>query len=296
MMPAELERLRERVRRDPFSRLFISLADELRKAGMRGEAIQVLWDGLERHPGYMSARVALGKLYIEENDLKGALSEFRQVADAIPDNLLAQRKLADIYMLLEDREGARRALEMVVRLNPMDSDAKAALDKLNSAPPAMPGMEESPEAEEGIFEAKEEILTAWESPEGILEDSDGNAPDAGEIPALGEEGVESPQPDEGPYAVQTGSVQTGSVQTGSVQAEGNIADGREVAIEMEDGANEDNAPRGISGDGPGIDNSITGAEDDKSKKAASEEDAVDKGAGERLADERLADGRPADGR
>ena len=133
MMPGELEKLRERVRKDPFSRSFISLADELNKAGMRTEAIRVLWDGLERQPGYMSARVALGKLYIEENNLDGALSEFRRVAGAIPDNLFAQRKLADIYMQLGDKDGARRALEMVVRLNPMDRSAKAALDKLTGA-------------------------------------------------------------------------------------------------------------------------------------------------------------------
>ena len=123
--------MRERVRKDPFSRSFISLADELNRAGMRSEAIQVLQDGLEKQPDYMSARVALGKLYVEENDLKGALSEFRLVADAIPDNLFAQRKLADIYMLLGDGEGARAALEMVVRLNPMDSLAKETLEKLS---------------------------------------------------------------------------------------------------------------------------------------------------------------------
>lgn len=129
-MPDELERLRERVRRDPASRLFISLADELRKAGMIEEAVRVLQEGLERQPDYMSARVALGKIHLEENNLEGALEEFARVADAIPDNLFAQRKLADIYLLLGDREKAIKPLEMVVRLNPMDEDAKAALEKL----------------------------------------------------------------------------------------------------------------------------------------------------------------------
>lgn len=155
-MPGELERLRERVRKDPFSRLFISLADRLGKAGMRAEAIQVLLDGIERHPDYMSAHVALGKLYIEEDNIEGALSEFRRVADAIPDNLFAQRRLADIYLLQGDREGARKALEMVVRLNPMDSQAKEALEKLSAASATNPflpiplGPSPSPSSGDGI--------------------------------------------------------------------------------------------------------------------------------------------------
>ncbi len=129
-MSAELERLREKVRKDPNSRLFISLADLYRKEGMLEEAVRVLTEGLERQPDYMSARVALGKIYLEENKLDNALTEFSLVAKAIPDNLFAQRKLAGIYMMMEDAEKARAAFETVVRLNPLDTAAEEALRRL----------------------------------------------------------------------------------------------------------------------------------------------------------------------
>lgn len=55
----EIERLKEKLDKDPNSKLFIPLAEEYKKAGMFDEAVDVLLKGLERQPGYMSARVAL---------------------------------------------------------------------------------------------------------------------------------------------------------------------------------------------------------------------------------------------
>ncbi|MDA8089802.1 MAG: hypothetical protein M0Z61_06230 [Nitrospiraceae bacterium] len=135
-MSGELERLKEKIRKDPNSRLFISLADLYRKEGMIGEAVQVLTDGLERQPDYMSARVALGKIYLEENKPEKALSEFSLVAKAIPDNLFAQKKLAEIYMMMDEREKARTAFEMVVRLNPLDIEAEETLKRLKGGLPS----------------------------------------------------------------------------------------------------------------------------------------------------------------
>ena len=156
-MSGELERLKERVRRDPNSRSFIPLADLYRKEGMVEEAVHVLTEGLERQPDYMSARVALGKIYLEENKLENALTEFNLVVKAIPGNLFAQRKLADIYMMMEDAEKAREAYETVVRLNPLDTEAEAALKKLKAA--ALP---ESPH-EGDLHEMK--VDTKTETPE-----------------------------------------------------------------------------------------------------------------------------------
>src|SRR5512135_2069932 len=93
----DIAKLKERVDKDPNSKLFVPLAEEYRKEGMLDEAIGVLLSGIEKQPGYMSARVSLGKIYLEKEMLPEALSEFEQVIKSIPDNLYAHKKLAEIY-------------------------------------------------------------------------------------------------------------------------------------------------------------------------------------------------------
>ena len=97
MSSKDIEKLKERVDKDPNSKLFVPLAEEYRKEGLVEEAIKVLQDGLERQPGYMSARVALGKIYLEKGMPQEARGEFENVIKAIPDNLYAHKKLAEIY-------------------------------------------------------------------------------------------------------------------------------------------------------------------------------------------------------
>ena len=233
-MPGELERLKERVQKDPSSRLFISLADELRKAGLRVEAVQVLHDGLERQPDYMSARVALGKLYLEEDNLEAALVEFRRVADAIPDNLFAQRRLADIYLSLGDLENAKRSFEMVVRLNPMDMEAKEALEKLNGrdAPGAAspePGAAGAMEEPGGAGTPEEPVsVEPAAGPVRGVDAGPGENPIAGESEDIrvddasfaAAEGPAVGGGDEGESPARTGDAGEISLETGEEEAEG----------------------------------------------------------------------------
>lgn len=126
----EIEKLRLRVEKDPNSRLFLPLAEEYRKSGMLDEAISVILRGLERHPGYTSARVALGKIYFEKSMVAEAKREFEKVVLAVPDNLFAQRKLADICRELGETENAIAGYKKVIQLNPLDEDARIFLDEL----------------------------------------------------------------------------------------------------------------------------------------------------------------------
>ena len=52
-----IDELREKVARDPSSRVFLQLAEEYRKAGKFEEAVEVCQEGLKHHPNYTSARV-----------------------------------------------------------------------------------------------------------------------------------------------------------------------------------------------------------------------------------------------
>ena len=126
----DIERLKEKITRDPNSKLFVPLAEEYKKAGMYNEAIDALTKGLEQQPGYLSARVSLGKIYIERGMLAEARDEFEKVINAIPDNLYAHKKLAEIYRELGEKEKAIQEFRKVLKLNPMDDWAATSLAAL----------------------------------------------------------------------------------------------------------------------------------------------------------------------
>src|SRR4029077_11802845 len=92
-----IEDLRRRVQKDPASIAFAQLAEECRRAGEYQESIDVCRAGLALHPGYLSARVTLGRALIEVNKLVEAQEELDFVLKNAPENLAAIRGLADIH-------------------------------------------------------------------------------------------------------------------------------------------------------------------------------------------------------
>lgn len=130
MATEDIERLKEKLDKDPNSKLFVPLAEEYKKAGMFDEAVDVLTKGLEAQPGYLSARVSLGKIYIERDMLDEARAEFQKVIAVIPDNLYAHKKLAEIYKDLGEKDEAVREFKTVLRLNPADEWAATGLSSI----------------------------------------------------------------------------------------------------------------------------------------------------------------------
>ena len=124
---------------------------------MFDEAIDALNQGLERQPNYLSARVSLGKIYIERGMPAEARTEFEQVIAAIPDNLYAHKKLAEIYRDLGERQNAIREFKTVLHLNPMDEWASASLSAIEEGPeipaqePAQKAVPETPSPEHESF-------------------------------------------------------------------------------------------------------------------------------------------------
>ena len=89
--------LRRRVQKDPASIAFAQLAEEYRRAGQYAEAVEVCRAGLAIHPGYLSARVTLGRALLELGDLDPASQELQSVLAGAPENLSAIRGLAEIH-------------------------------------------------------------------------------------------------------------------------------------------------------------------------------------------------------
>jgi len=92
-----IDDLRRRVQKDPASIAFAQLAEECRRAAEFQESVDVCRAGLAIHPGYLSARVTLGRALIELNELDDAQTELELVLRSAPENLAAIRGLAEIH-------------------------------------------------------------------------------------------------------------------------------------------------------------------------------------------------------
>jgi len=157
-----IEQLERRVKADPASIAFATLAEEYRRAGRHQEAIEVCRSGLSRHPAYLSARVTLGRALIEVGQLEEAKAELAHVLQTAPENLAAIRGLAEIHHrrgeIPEAHEHYKSAMEIaehhaVVReaaappdeqpedglsLDHLHDVLKAAIPASVAAPPAEP--------------------------------------------------------------------------------------------------------------------------------------------------------------
>ena len=94
---ARIDALRKRLQKDPGSIAFAQLAEEYRRSGRFHESIEVCRAGLARHPGYLSARVTLGRALLEIGDVDSAQRELNDVLRVAPDNLSAIRGLAEVH-------------------------------------------------------------------------------------------------------------------------------------------------------------------------------------------------------
>ncbi len=134
---ARIEELRRRLEREPGSRLFAQLAEELRKEGDHAEAIRVARAGLVQQPNYPSARMTLGRALLDSSDFLGARVEFEAVLRGAPDNILASRFLAECLEGVGDLGSALLQYRAAQRLAPADKNVEArirALEQTLSAP------------------------------------------------------------------------------------------------------------------------------------------------------------------
>src|SRR3954451_675653 len=85
---------------DPTSRVFAPLAEAYRKAGLIDEAIDIAREGLKNHPGFVGGRVALARALFEKKEYEQVIEEVKQVVQDVPDNLVAQKLLAESCLML----------------------------------------------------------------------------------------------------------------------------------------------------------------------------------------------------
>ncbi len=134
---AAIESLKERIARDPLSRAFLQLAEEYRRLGRYQDAVQVCLDGLARHPAYHTARISLGRTYMEAGNLEAARRSLSEVLELAPENHLAGKLLADVQRRIGDVAGAAETYRSILRYYPADREVGALLQNLlKTQPPA----------------------------------------------------------------------------------------------------------------------------------------------------------------
>jgi tetratricopeptide (TPR) repeat protein len=142
---ARIRDLKRRLELDPTSRLFVSLAEEYRKAGRFADALITLQLGLKNHPGYVSAQVALGRAYLEAGNVSEAIATFQKVLNSDPGNLVSAKSLADIYMSRGESVEAIKKYKLYRALSG-DRTVDDIVERLEKeiAPPAPPRPSRTP--------------------------------------------------------------------------------------------------------------------------------------------------------
>src|SRR5438552_7618130 len=135
-----IEDLRRRVQKDPASIAFAQLAEECRRAEQYQEAIDTCRAGLALHPGYLSARVTLGRALIELDQLDDAQAELEVVLASAAENLAAIRGLAEIFHRRGSLADALKQYRAALALARNDPDLERTVTELSRAiepkPPA----------------------------------------------------------------------------------------------------------------------------------------------------------------
>ena len=160
-MPSDSPRiaeLRRRVHADPASIAFAQLAEEYRRAGHYDEAIKYCRTGLARHPGYLSARVTLGRALCETGGLDEAAREFAVVLKSAPDNLAAIRGLAEIHQRRGDMPSALEYYKRALALARFDPDLEETVTRIGREMGSVNATSSDPGL--SFEQARSELLTA----------------------------------------------------------------------------------------------------------------------------------------
>ncbi len=117
---------------DPTSRIFAPLAEAYRKAGLLDEAIEIAREGLRVHPNFVGGRVALARALFEKRQYDEVVEGLAVVVREVPDNLVAQKLLAESCLMLGRIAEALSAFKMLLYFNPSDTETARVVAELEA--------------------------------------------------------------------------------------------------------------------------------------------------------------------
>jgi cytochrome c-type biogenesis protein CcmH/NrfG len=173
---ARLSELEARWRTDRSPRVFLQLADELRRAGANERAVRILQEGLSHHPDSVSGRVALGRLQLEQGDAPGAAESLERALARDPAQIVASKLLIEARIRMGDATRARERLDLYRILQQRDAE----IDEYERKIAAM----ERAERHAVLDAARASGAEADEAPAGVQETAT-PAPSSGRLFDLG---------------------------------------------------------------------------------------------------------------
>jgi tetratricopeptide (TPR) repeat protein len=117
---------------DPRSRVFAPLAEAYRKAGLLDEAIEICRDGIRYHPNFIGGRVALARALFDKGDYEATVKELSPVVIDAPDNLVAQKILAESCLILGKLAEALASYKVLLFFMPKDEEIAKLVQELES--------------------------------------------------------------------------------------------------------------------------------------------------------------------
>lgn len=146
IQPELVEKYQILLQKDPKSQVFAPLSEAYRKMGLVEEAFRIAVRGVQFNPQFAGGRIALAKIFIDRDNLQGAIDELEKAVELSPDNILAHSLLAESYLRIKMPKSALRSFKMVLFLAPTNEKAQKAVRKLESLT--------ADEYEEDLFEMK----------------------------------------------------------------------------------------------------------------------------------------------
>lgn len=138
-MADDIRMLSAALARDPSSLVYVELAEALRHAGRRDEALRVLMHGLGRHPQHADGYDCLGRLQADLGQAPQARWAWEKALQISPEHGGALRGIAFLHYRDGDARRAAEALEHALAVDPSDEAARKALATVLGAAARGPG-------------------------------------------------------------------------------------------------------------------------------------------------------------
>ena len=133
-------------------------ADRYREQGRFDDAIMLCLQELKASPTYASARVVLGRAYLESGDSVNAEAEFHRVVELSPENLRARMHLGQICETQGRVEEAIGHYEKGLQFSPLNREIQASLLRLRaSISPSAPSVDPQASDVPGLPESHAEF-------------------------------------------------------------------------------------------------------------------------------------------
>ncbi len=127
-----LEKYERLYRENPKSKVFVPLAEAMRKLGRVDEAISLLKKGIRKHPSFLSAYVGLASCFQDKENFELVYSTLLAHVQQNRDNLRLQKLFAEACYQLGNDDDALATFKGILFINPLDREVSARISEIEN--------------------------------------------------------------------------------------------------------------------------------------------------------------------